>query len=146
MSQKPLLALILISIFFISASAATAAEAKMNATQKESLHRADFKVEGASCVNCLRRIAATFRKDRGVKRADVSVFRPYWSIVIYDSNQTNFNNLVGSICKQEKVKMVEIEDKPIDAVPTIIIPKGIGLQRSQEHQASNPAPEAPVSH
>ena len=73
----------------------------------------------------------TFRHDKGVVKADVSVFRPYWSIIIYDSNQTDWKSIVDSI-KKEHVKFAELTDEKIDAVPEIIIPKGLGL-KPQRH-------------
>jgi uncharacterized membrane protein len=101
---------------------ATSAIAGTSSTAKQALHRADFRVEGASCVMCLRRIASTFRKEKGVVKADISVFRPYWSILIYDSAQTNFKKITDSV-KGEHVKFAEVEDKAIDAIPAVIIPK-----------------------
>jgi cation transport ATPase len=135
MSRKFWSSLVLMSAL-VAVIPACAAEPNqtMNNAQKQALHRADFRVEGASCVMCLRRIAATFRKDKGVKKADVSVFRPYWSIVIYDANQTNMQKLTGAI-KSEHVKLAELEDKPIDSMPAIIIPKGLGAPSSEKEKA-----------
>jgi copper chaperone CopZ len=91
---------------------------------KEAIHRLDFRVEGASCVGCVRRIGATLRSTKGVYKADVSIYRPYWAVVIYDANQTNFEKLAEAI-KSEHVKLVDVEDKPISQVPTIVLPKTI---------------------
>jgi hypothetical protein len=100
-------------------------------SQKQALHRADFRVEGASCVTCLRRIAATFRKDAGVKKVDISVFRPYWGIVIYDAGQTSFAKLTDAI-KKEHVRLVDVDDKVIDSIPAVIVPKGLGLMQKEK--------------
>ena len=51
----------------------------------------DFRVEGASCVACLMRTGNELRGAKGVIKADVSIYRPYWAIVIYDASQTNRN-------------------------------------------------------
>lgn len=91
---------------------------------KANLHRLDFRVEGASCVTCLRRIGQTFRTSPGVLKADVSIYRPYWAIVIYDLKKTNLNKLTDAI-KNEHVKLVDVEDKPISTVPAVVIPKSI---------------------
>ena len=91
----------------------------------QALHRLDFRIQGASCVVCLRRIAKTFRDSKGVLKADVSIFRPYWAIVIYDAKETNLAKLTDAI-KSEKVQLLEIEDKPISELPLLLIPKGIG--------------------
>ncbi len=101
--------------------------AKPSASQK--LHRADFRVTGASCVACLRRIGKTMREQKGVLKADVSIFKPYWAIVIYDAEHTNMDKVYEAI-KGEKVKFDELEDKPIQSVPLIVIPKG--MSKAQE--------------
>lgn len=93
------------------------------AKTQESLHRVDFRVEGASCVTCLRRIAKTLRDSKGVLKSDVSIYKPYWSIVIYDAKTTNFQKLAEPIIKAESVKFQEVEDKPIAELPLIVIPK-----------------------
>lgn len=135
-SRFPQLSLIALAAFYIGAGMpAIGAEA----SQKQALHRVDFKVEGASCVMCLRRIAQTFRKDKGVLKADVSVFRPYWSIVIYDANQTNMQKLTDSI-KQEHVRLTALEDKSIAKMPEIIIPKGLGLSNADAEPKKKIAP------
>ena len=91
----------------------------------QALHRLEFKIQGASCVVCLRRIAKTFRDSKGVMKADVSIFRPYWSIIIYDAKETNLAKITDAI-KSEKVQLLEVEDKPISEMPLLLIPKGIG--------------------
>ena len=100
--------------------ASTEKASTANANQK--LHRADFRVSGASCVACLRRIGKTIRDLKGVAKADISIFKPYWAIVIYDADQTNMDKVFDSV-KEEKIKFEEIEDKSIASLPTIIIPK-----------------------
>lgn len=106
-----------------NAPAADEKDAKASSNQK--LHRADFRVTGASCVACLRRIGKTIRDQHGVLKADISIFKPYWAIVVYDANATNMDKLY-EVVKDEKVKFEEIEDKSIAALPLIIIPKGMG--------------------
>jgi copper chaperone CopZ len=103
----------------------------------QKLHRADFRVTGASCVACLRRIGKTIREQKGVMKADVSIFKPYWAIVVYDSGQTSLNKLLEVVSK-EKVKFEDIEDRAISSVPVIVIPKGINSAESR-------TPAAPAS-
>lgn len=103
-----------------SPNAAAAAEKKT----KQKLRRADFQVAGASCVSCLRRVSKILRTQRGVLKADVSIFKPHWSIVIYNADEVSLEQL-SDACKVEKVRFEEIEDKPIAEVPLIVIPKGI---------------------
>lgn len=98
--------------------------AQTKSASKQNLHRADFRVTGASCVACLRRIGKTIRDQKGVLKADVSIFKPYWAIVIYEADQTNMEKIFDCV-KHEKVKFEDIEDKSISALPLIVIPKGI---------------------
>lgn len=134
-----LLALILFSASacpsYISQAQAAAPQDKPAAAQK--LHRADFRVTGASCVACLRRIGKTMREQKGVLKGDVSIFKPYWAIVIYDAGSTNMDKVFESV-KHEKVKFEEMEDKAIDSLPLIVIPKGMN---SGAPVAPGPAPE-----
>jgi hypothetical protein len=88
------------------------------------LHRADFRVTGASCVGCLRRVGKILRTHKGVVKADVSIFKPHWAIVIFNSDEVSLDQL-GDACKVEKVKFEEVEDKSISEVPLIVIPKGL---------------------
>jgi len=92
-----------------------------------SLHRMDFRVEGASCVACLMRTGNELRGAKGVIKADVSIYRPYWAIVIYDASQTNLEKMKKAITN-EHVKLTDIEDKPIAEVPLIVIPKSLGAK------------------
>lgn len=92
------------------------------AQQKQSLHRVDFRVEGASCVACLRRVAKGMRETKGVLKADVSIYKPYWAIAIYDAKETNFEK-ISAIAKAEKVRFAAVEDKAIAEMPIIVIPK-----------------------
>lgn len=90
----------------------------------KNMHRADFRVKGASCVACLRRISKTIRAQKGVLKGDVSIFSPYWAIVIFDGNQTNLDKIYESV-KHEKVTFEDIEDRVVDGLPLIVIPKGM---------------------
>ena len=121
-------------------SATAAAPAKTGAASNSSaktknMHRADFRVKGASCVSCLRRIAKTMRTQAGVIKGDVSIFPPYWAIVIYDGDQTSLDKIYESV-KHEKVTFEDKEDRVVDGLPLIVIPKGMGQQ--QEPNAGQP--------
>ncbi|MBX9685616.1 MAG: hypothetical protein K2X27_02875 [Candidatus Obscuribacterales bacterium] len=107
-----------------AADAAPTGSSPPKSSGSQKLHRADFRVSGASCVSCLRRVGKTIREQNGVIKGDVSIFKPYWAIVIYDSAKTNLDKIYESV-KAEKIRFDEIEDKAIDSVPTIVIPKGI---------------------
>lgn len=114
---------IAVAVSLLSCLQPTSSPAANKQQTQSSLHRADFRVEGASCVACLRRIAKALRDAKGVLKADVSIYRPYWAIVIYDSKATAFDKLQAPILKQEKVRFSDIEDKTIAELPLIVIPK-----------------------
>lgn len=146
---------------FFSQSLAAPAQTPASATSAQKLHRADFRVTGASCVACLRRIGKTLREQKGVMKADVSIFKPYWAIVIFDSAQTSMPKLLETLVK-EKVKFEDIEERAINSVPLIVIPKGLNTADSHplgagEHASdaathaagntgSHPASTAPAAH
>lgn len=86
------------------------------------LQRADFKVTGASCVGCLRRVAKRMRDCDGVLKADVSIFRPYWGLVVYDKKKTTLKKIFDAAV-EDKVKFVEVTDVPISQMPVVLLPK-----------------------
>ena len=86
-----------------------------------ALHRADFRVTGASCVACLRRVAQRMRTSPGVLKADVSIFKPYWGLVIYDKKQTTLKQIFDKSI-EENVKFADVDDKAISDMPTVILP------------------------
>lgn len=103
----------------------------------QALHRADFRIEGASCVACLRRVAKAMRETKGILKADVSIFRPYWAIAIYDAKATDFAKMEKEIAAKEHVRFMEMEDKAIAEMPLIVIPKVSSAQsKSPEVKAA----------
>jgi hypothetical protein len=109
--------------------AAESKAAESKAASKQKLRRADFRVTGASCVTCLRRIGRTMRAQPGVLKGDVSIFKPYWAVVVYDSNQTDMDKIYASL-SHEKVKFDDVEVKEISSLPLIVIPKGMSSESS----------------
>lgn len=106
-------------------SDAQSAKDETTASKTKNMHRADFRVKGASCVACLRRISKTLRAQKGVIKGDVSIFSPYWAIVIFDGDQTTLDKIYESV-KHEKVTFEDIEDRVVNGLPLIVIPKGMG--------------------
>lgn len=116
------LAALAVSLSASLASSPTALSADAP-TSGQSLHRVDFRIEGASCVTCLRRIAKSMRESKGVLKADASIYRPYWAIAIYDAKKTTFDKFSAPIAKAEQVRFAEVEDKAISSMPLVVIPK-----------------------
>jgi copper chaperone CopZ len=111
-----------VSLFSSIATPCTSSAANDQHSQP-SLHRVDFRIEGASCVACLRRIAKTMKETKGVLKADVSIYRPYWAIAIYDAKTAKWDKIQADISKSEKVRFMELEDKPIAEMPLVVIPR-----------------------
>ena len=112
--------LMLVVLSLLSFDAVQAAPAPT----RPALHQADFRITGASCVVCLRRIGKTLHAAKGVLKADVSIYRPYWAIVIYDANQTKMTTVLQSIAS-EKVKIEDMEDKAIAGLPLLVMPRHV---------------------
>lgn len=87
-----------------------------------ALQRADFRVTGASCVACLRRVAKRLREAPGVLKADVSIFRPYWGLVIYDKKKTTLKKVLDGAV-EDKVQFAEVTDVAMAEMPIILLPK-----------------------
>lgn len=125
-----LLALALVVLALPAAAAKPEPTAKPSATKspvaakktQAGLQRADFRVTGASCVACLRRVAKRLREAPGVLKADVSIFRPYWGLVIYDKKKTTLKKVLDGAV-EDKVQYAEVTDVSIGELPTVVLPK-----------------------
>lgn len=134
------LALTIVCLSMVSSLAPQASCATPDkSTANAELHRLDFRVEGASCVVCLRRIGQELRDTKGVFKADVSIYKPNWAIVIYDAKKTNLEHFKSAV-KAENVKFVDLEDKRISEMPFLVIPKGVG--QSHNKSAAQPSTQS----
>jgi copper chaperone CopZ len=136
LTNRIALAIACISLGFAFSDGAAFGKPAAGANQQQDLHRMDFRVEGASCVACLRRTGQELRDTKGVIKADVSIYRPYWAIVIYDAKQTNLEKMKDAV-KLEKIRLVGVEDQKISAVPAIVIPKGVGMTSNTSQHPDN---------
>jgi copper chaperone CopZ len=136
LTNRIALAIACLSLGLAFSDAATFGKPATAPTQHQDLHRMDFRVEGASCVACLRRTSQELRDTKGVIKADVSIYRPYWAIVIYDAKQTNLEKMKEAV-KVEKIRLVGVEDQKISAVPAIVIPKGVGMTSNTNQHPDN---------
>ncbi len=123
------LAPMVVSLLLAGASASAPAKetgASKSNSGNAGLHRADFRVEGASCVVCLRRVAKKLKSAAGVVKADVSIFRPYWALVVYDSKKTALPKIFEA-AGDEKVKFADVEDVAISEMPLVLLPKQVSI-------------------
>jgi len=98
------------------------------------LHRMDFSVKGTSCAVCLISIQSTLKNNTAVEKVAVMLKKPYGGVVVYDAAKTNFDKLFKPVLARfKKVSITVIEDKPIEHVPMILVPKGFtSLDKTQE--------------
>lgn len=94
--------------------------AEINAAQK--LMRLDFQLAGTSCVACIRRVANKFQAAPGVIKADVSIYKPHWSVVVFDANKTNQDAVLQAV-KTESVYMEALEATPLSSMPAVVVPR-----------------------
>lgn len=93
---------------------------EVNSAQK--LVRLDFQVAGTSCVACIRRVSNKFQTAPGVLKADVSIYKPHWAVVIFDADKTNQDAVLQAV-KTESVYMEALEATPLAAMPAVVVPR-----------------------
>jgi copper chaperone CopZ len=102
----------------------TTSEAKIPSYNAKALHRLDFRVVGKSCAVCLLGIQKRVSTVPGSIKAAVQLQAPYAAVILYDSSKTNQKALIKKA--QETIPEVTfeaIEDKPIDKLPAVLVPK-----------------------
>ncbi|HEY9677975.1 MAG TPA: hypothetical protein V6C76_08190 [Drouetiella sp.] len=90
----------------------------------KALHRLDFRVKGKSCAVCLLNIQKHVGTVPGAIKAAVQLQPPYAAVVLFDSSKTNSKTLLN-VAKEgyPEVSFEAIEDKPIDKLPLVLVPK-----------------------
>ncbi|MBZ0189147.1 MAG: hypothetical protein K8F91_23080 [Candidatus Obscuribacterales bacterium] len=102
------------------------AEAQTSAsTEKASskYERIDFQLKGSKCVACIRRVVKKLKKAKGVIKTDISIFPPYWGVVVIDTKSTTFEDAFKKAEKEDSVTYTNLERKQLNEIPTLIIPK-----------------------
>lgn len=88
------------------------------AAEREKTLRIEFKISGTDCPVCLGRIQGKIKALKGVKKAVVWTWPPYFGLVIYEANVLNWADVEKSIA-DEHVRLIEvtknIEPKTKDA-------------------------------
>ncbi|MBX9695307.1 MAG: heavy-metal-associated domain-containing protein [Cyanobacteria bacterium] len=126
----------LISANFLPLSPlAVNAEEKGADSSKESKQRytrMDFRVDGASCVACIRRVAQRLKNGKGVVQADISIYRPHWSVVIFETGKTDTKKVVELVRKEKKVEVVGLETQYLSTIPPVVIPRTRELRADEK--------------
>ncbi len=98
----------------------------LNANEKNArapYQRLDFQVRGASCVTCIRRVAKALRHMRGVIKADISIYYPYWAVVVLDKSKADEMKVVETVRKEKGVDVNRLEKQDLNEIPQLIVPK-----------------------
>ena len=103
-----------------------------NAVSKQTLRRADLRMSGTSCADCVMRIERKINKVRGVIKAEVSIFTPFPTIIIYDPAKTNLTKIHAAL-SGESVKFGHISERQIDKVPRVLLPSAGSLGGKTYH-------------
>ena len=98
---------------------------KKSAKDVKELRRVDFKVEGSACASCLGRVRKRMAALDGVVEAAVMIKKPYGAAAIYDGSKIKVDKILNEALKGEKVKVkiTEVNDRAIDKMPFILVPK-----------------------
>lgn len=107
-----------------SSMVSTTADAKTPSFNAKALHRLDFKITGKSCAACLLGIQKRISKVPGAIKAAVQLQAPYAAVVLFDASKTNQKALLTKAKETvPEVNFESIEDKAIDKVPIVLVPK-----------------------
>lgn len=85
--------------------------------------RVDFQLRGSKCVACIRRVIKKLQKEKGVMKVDISIFPPYWGVVLLDKDKTDFERAFERVKKEDFVRSEKVERKDLDEVPPLVIPR-----------------------
>lgn len=90
---------------------------------EHTYQRVDFQLRGSKCVACIRRVIKKLQKEKGVMKVDISIFPPYWGVVLLDKDKTDFERAFERVKKEDFVTSEKVERKDLDEVPPLVIPR-----------------------
>jgi len=94
-----------------------------NATSStQALHHAKFRIPGASCISCIRRLEREIRQRQGVLLAHAVKTSPFVMEIYYDSNILKLNTIFDSL-KDQGYVVSDVLNEPVNAVPTVATSK-----------------------
>lgn len=111
-----------------------------NATSSQALHHAKFRVPGASCFSCIRRLEREIRQRPGVLLAHAVKTSPFVMEIYYDSNILKLNTIFDSL-KDQGYLVSDVFNEPVSSVPTVATS---GDTSSDERLKSLPAEAPPI--
>lgn len=105
---------------------------------EHAYQRVDFQLRGSKCVACIRRVIKKLQKEKGVLKVDISIFPPYWGVVLLDKDKTDFDRAFERVKKEDFVRSEKVERKDLDEVPPLVIPRKNVSQRDDRGEVEKP--------
>lgn len=100
--------------------------------KKVELARADFRIVGTSCADCLMTAERLLSRSSGVKKARVMLVPPYVASVIFNARKTSVAKLVRKLEKRD-FQIKDLESRQLERIPEEFKP---------EHSSLKTAPSA----
>jgi len=97
----------------------------------KGLHRLDFRLEKASCASCILKVRKALRAAPGILKCEIALRKPYGAVVIYEPNKIKadkMQNIAREADPNKRVEFAEQMDEPINAIPTLLLPKHTTLK------------------
>jgi hypothetical protein len=99
----------------------------------KGLHRVDFRLEKASCATCIRKVRTALRASIGVVACEIAFRKPYGAVVIFEPAKITVNKMKKVAMEADPnhhVELVDAVEKPINSVPTLLLPMYTTLKKS----------------
>lgn len=111
-----------------------------NAAATQALHHAKFRVPGASCISCIRRLEREMRQKPGVILAHAVKTSPFVMEIYYDGNILKLNTIFDSL-KAEGYTVSDVLNEPVSSIPELATSKDVN---PEERLKSLPADAPPL--
>lgn len=95
-----------------------------NATSSQALHHAKFRVPGASCISCIRRLEREMRQTPGVILAHAVKVSPFVMELYYDGNILKLNTIFDSLKAQGYI-VSDVLNEPVTSIPALAVNKDV---------------------
>ncbi|MBX9878421.1 MAG: heavy-metal-associated domain-containing protein [Candidatus Obscuribacterales bacterium] len=106
----------------------------------QALHHAKFRVPGASCISCIRRLEREVRQTPGVILAHAVKTSPFIMELYYDSNILKLTTIFDSL-KAEGYIVSDVLNEPVNSIPALATSKDVN---PEERLKSLPADAPPL--
>lgn len=114
--------------------------ASNTASSSQALHHAKFRVPGASCISCIRRLEREVRQTPGVILAHAVKTSPFIMELYYDGNILKLTTIFDSL-KAEGYLVSDVLNEPVNSIPALATSKDVN---PEERLKSLPADAPPL--